>query len=214
MPHARGADSRRARGRRSKDFEAVAELRKPCGRRDNRSTSRRRTKEARGETETISRGAACAVSSPRQQSRGQSRREPETLRLRAIEPALTVDDINRSLTFYTDVLGFFVSDRFTDKSGVLLGAMLKGRRVRRKPVAGRLVERARSPEGQGLSLWFHTAQDVDALAKRITAAGGRLVEGPTARRMGRAKPDRRRPRRLPSEDLRAIVSGPLRCART
>ena len=39
-------------------------------------------------------------------------------------------------------------------------------------------------KGQGLSLWFHTAQDVDALAKRITAAGGRLVEGPTAEEWG------------------------------
>jgi Glyoxalase/Bleomycin resistance protein/Dioxygenase superfamily len=72
-----------------------------------------------------SRAARPARSARRGSKARPVRREPETLRLRAIEPALTVDDINRSLTFYTDVLGFFVSDRFTDKSGLLLGAMLK-----------------------------------------------------------------------------------------
>ena len=45
--------------------------------------------------------------------------------LRSIEPLLTVSDLQRSIKFYTEALGFFVSDRFTEKSGALQGVMLK-----------------------------------------------------------------------------------------
>jgi uncharacterized glyoxalase superfamily protein PhnB len=111
------------------------------------------------------------------------RREPETLRLRAIEPALTVNDINKSLKFYTDVLGFIVGDRHTDKSGVLRGAMLKAGACGIGLSQDDWSKGRDRQKGVGLSLWFQTAQDVDALAKRITAAGGR-VEGPTTEDWG------------------------------
>jgi uncharacterized glyoxalase superfamily protein PhnB len=105
------------------------------------------------------------------------------LRLRAIEPALTVDDINRSLIFYTDVLGFFVSDRFTDKSGVLQGVMLKAGACGLNLSQDDWSKGRDRRKGQGISLWLHTVQDVEALAKRITAAGGR-PEGPTREEWG------------------------------
>ena len=53
------------------------------------------------------------------------RQTPQTLRLRSIEPGFTVDDIERSVRYYTDVLGFIVGERWTDKSGKLTGARLK-----------------------------------------------------------------------------------------
>jgi len=79
--------------------------------------------------------AAAAVGSRKKKtsrSQGAAARQPdrrksktETLRLRSIEPLFTVSDLQKSLRFYTDVLGFIVSDRFTGENGVLQGVMLK-----------------------------------------------------------------------------------------
>src|SRR6267378_4164891 len=49
-----------------------------------------------------------------------ARRQPETLRLRSIAPSLTTTDLQRSIAFYRDVLGFIIGDEWRDK-GFLLG---------------------------------------------------------------------------------------------
>lgn len=112
------------------------------------------------------------------------RREPETLRLRAIEPALTVDDLERSLKYYTDILGFVLADRYTDKSGVVRGAMLKAGACGIGLSQDDFSKGRDRQKGQGMSLWLQTAQDIDAIAARITAAGERLVQGPTTEEWG------------------------------
>jgi uncharacterized glyoxalase superfamily protein PhnB len=112
------------------------------------------------------------------------RREPETLRLRAIEPSLTVDNIDQSLKYYTDVLGFIVGSRHTDKSGALRGVMLKAGGCGLGLSQDDFSKGRDRTKGLGMSLWFQTAQDIDALAARITAAGGRLVDGPTTQEWG------------------------------
>src|SRR2546425_5258436 len=48
------------------------------------------------------------------------RKTPETLRMRAAAPGLTVDDIEKSLAWYRDVLGFIVTQRW-DHDGKLAG---------------------------------------------------------------------------------------------
>src|SRR5438445_796550 len=53
------------------------------------------------------------------------KQNPETLRLRAFQPSLTVNELDRSIRFYTDVLGFIVGQRWNDDKGVLRGVMLK-----------------------------------------------------------------------------------------
>src|SRR4051812_4730128 len=60
-------------------------------------------------------------------SRGRDRRKnnPETLRLRALQPSFTVGDLQRSVHFYSDVLGFIVSQRWNGDDGALRGVMLK-----------------------------------------------------------------------------------------
>ena len=40
------------------------------------------------------------------------RKKPETLRLRNVEPGLTVNDLQRSLAWYRDVLGFMEGERW------------------------------------------------------------------------------------------------------
>src|SRR5438552_2978206 len=52
--------------------------------------------------------------------RERRRRERETLRLREFQPTFTVNDIERSVRFYTEVLGFIVIEQMSD------GAQLQG----------------------------------------------------------------------------------------
>jgi catechol 2,3-dioxygenase-like lactoylglutathione lyase family enzyme len=54
----------------------------------------------------------------------QERKQPETLRLRAVMPALTVNDIQVSIAWYRDVLGFVVVEEYP-RDGKLMGAQLR-----------------------------------------------------------------------------------------
>jgi len=106
------------------------------------------------------------------------RRQPhETLRLRSLEPSLTVDDLERSLRFYTDVLGFIVSDRWTE-GGVLRGVMLKAGVCELGLSQDDWAKGRNRKKGEAVRISCQTAQDIDALASRIKAGGGRLTEEP------------------------------------
>jgi catechol 2,3-dioxygenase-like lactoylglutathione lyase family enzyme len=109
--------------------------------------------------------------------RKQRRTDPETLRLRSIEPTLTVDDLDRSLRFYTEVLGFIVGERWTDK-GVLLGVMLKAGACEIGLSQDDWKKGRDRKKGEGMRLLLETVQDIDALAARIKKAGGELTEEP------------------------------------
>jgi predicted enzyme related to lactoylglutathione lyase len=106
------------------------------------------------------------------------RQNPATLRLRAFEPALTVDDLEKSMRFYTGILGFIVSDRWTDPKGVLRGVMLRAGAAGLGLSQDDWAKGRDRKKGEGLRLWCTTVQDIDDLAARIKAAGGRLTEGP------------------------------------
>src|SRR5437773_10319531 len=53
-------------------------------------------------------------------SRPPARRQPETLRLRNITPSFTATDLQRSITFYRDVLGFVIGEEWRE-NGELAG---------------------------------------------------------------------------------------------
>jgi catechol 2,3-dioxygenase-like lactoylglutathione lyase family enzyme len=108
------------------------------------------------------------------------RRKPESLRLRRVSPALTVDDIHRSLSFYQDVLGFVPKDRW-EEGGGLRGVELVAGNVTVMLLQDETRNRGVRPKGVGQRLWFRTAQDVEALAKRVRARGGRVEEGSESR---------------------------------
>ena len=57
------------------------------------------------------------------------RAEPETFRARGISAMLAVKDIQKSLAWYRDKLGFYVEQKF-ERSGKLTGAALKAGDVR------------------------------------------------------------------------------------
>lgn len=105
------------------------------------------------------------------------RRTPETLRLRAFSPGLTVSDLSRSLAFYGDVLGFVIADRWTD-GGVLRGVMLKAGASMLGLSQDDWAKGRDRKKGEGVRIWCETEQDVDALAARVRAAGFGLTEEP------------------------------------
>lgn len=112
------------------------------------------------------------------------RRKPETLRVRAIAPGITADDLARSTKFYTDVLGFLVSERWTDSRGALRGVMLKAGACEIGLSQDDWAKGRNRAKGVGMRLWCETGQDIDELAARIRAAGGKLSEEPTTQAWG------------------------------
>jgi catechol 2,3-dioxygenase-like lactoylglutathione lyase family enzyme len=108
------------------------------------------------------------------------RRQPETLRLRSITPTFTVNDIERSLAWYRDGLGFFVGERW-EEGGRLEGVMLKAGACELGLSQDDFSKGRERVKGVGFRLWCDTAQDVDAIAARLRSFGGNIVEPPGER---------------------------------
>jgi len=106
------------------------------------------------------------------------RRAPETLRLRVTTAGLTVDDIKASMAFYSDALGFIVSEYWTDEAGQLRGATLKAGACELFLSQDDWKKGRDRKKGDGVRIWCETTQDIDALAARIEAAGVTLSERP------------------------------------
>ena len=99
------------------------------------------------------------------------------LNLRSVGPSFTVNDVEKSLAWYRDVMGFEVAKRWED-GGKLLGVEL---------IAGPVLfmigqddwKKGKNREkGVGFRLYCDTDQDVDELAKGIKARGGTLAQEP------------------------------------
>jgi len=136
--------------------------------RPRRASSRKRsrpTKSAKG-------GSAAARTVDRR------KQKPETLRLRSVQPSLTVNDVERSIRFYTDALGFIVGARYPSEGGALRGASLKAGMCEIGLTQDDWAKGRDRKKGEGLRIWCQTTQDIDSLAARIKASGGRLTEEP------------------------------------
>jgi uncharacterized glyoxalase superfamily protein PhnB len=106
-----------------------------------------------------------------------ARRQPETLRLRSAGPSFTVNDLEKSLSFYRDVLGFTLKERW-EQDGVLHGVELVAGRVSFWLGQDDWKKGRDRVKGQGFRIYCGTAQDVDAIAARVKAAGLTLLEEP------------------------------------
>jgi len=105
-----------------------------------------------------------------------ARAQPETLRARRLSVSLTAGDLQTSLAWYRDVVGFIVEQRH-ERDGVLRAVSLKAGSVSvlLNQDDGALGVRTK---GAGFSLQFTTAQSVDELAAGIKKRGGTLVTEP------------------------------------
>lgn len=99
-----------------------------------------------------------------------ARAQPEGLRLRAMAPGLTVNDLDRSIRFYCDGLGFFLTDRW-EQDGKLLGVMLKAGTIEIGLSQDDFAKGRDRVKGVGMRFWVTTVQDLDMLAGRVRAAG-------------------------------------------
>lgn len=108
------------------------------------------------------------------------RQQPESLRLRSVTPTFTVNDIATSEAWYRDGLGFYVAERW-EEGGRLQGLMLKAGACEFGLSQDDFSKGRERRKGVGFRVWCSTTQDVDAIAARLKAFGGTIVEPPGER---------------------------------
>ena len=106
------------------------------------------------------------------------RQRPETLRLRQIMPSLTVGDIEASIRWYTDVLGWTLDERHEHEGRVMAASVKAGAASIVLAQDDRAQGRERD-KGVGFRIYCSTVQDVDQLAADVRARGGTLASEPT-----------------------------------
>ena len=101
---------------------------------------------------------------------------------RALSASLTANDIQASLAWYRDVVGFTV-DRNFEREGKLFAVRLTAGEVRILLTQddGKRGDRVK---GEGFSLMITTAQNIDALAAAIKQRGATLDSEPETNRFG------------------------------
>lgn len=106
-------------------------------------------------------------------SRGREERrrtEPESLRLRSMTPSLTADDVETSLRFYTEGLGFTVEERW-EEDGTLQGVMLIAGDCRLGLSQDDWAQGRDRTKGVGFRIWAETTQDLETLGARLREHG-------------------------------------------
>jgi len=121
------------------------------------------------------------------------RRQPETLRICSVAPSFTVNDIEKSVAWYRDVLGFIVKERW-EREGKLAGVELAAGGVSFMFSQDDWKKGRNRAKGEGFRVYCTTVQDVDRLAERIKIGGGTLLQEPRdqpwgARDLAVADPD-------------------------
>jgi uncharacterized glyoxalase superfamily protein PhnB len=103
---------------------------------------------------------------------------PESFRGRSLSASLTVKNLEASLAWYRNVLGFTI-DQKHEREGVLRAVSLKAGNVRILLGQDDGAKGLDRPKGEGFSLMITTAQDIDEIAKAIKHRGGVLDTEPT-----------------------------------
>ena len=103
---------------------------------------------------------------------------PEPLSALSLSAALTVADLEKSVAWYRDVLGFSI-DRKHEREGKLVAVSLRAGEVRLLLGQDDGAKGADRVKGEGFSLQITTDQNVDELAARIKDHGVSLDLEPT-----------------------------------
>jgi uncharacterized glyoxalase superfamily protein PhnB len=101
----------------------------------------------------------------------------EMLRGRTLSVSLTVKDLQKSMAWYCDVVGFVVDRKF-EREGKLRGVALKAGDVRISINQDDGAKGWDRIKGEGFSLRISTDQSVDEIADRIKKLGGTLDSEP------------------------------------
>jgi len=104
-------------------------------------------------------------------------KQPESFRARALSMSLTVKDVRASVAWYRDTVGFTVDQEY-ERDGKLRGVAMKAGDIRFLLNQDDGAKGWDRTKGEGFSFQFITAQDIDAVAKRIKDHGGTLESDP------------------------------------
>ena len=96
----------------------------------------------------------------------------------ALAASLTVRDLQQSLAWYRDSLGFAV-DRNHEREGKLIAVSLRAGEVRLLITQDDGTKGLERVKGDGFSLQITTDQNIDEIANRIKEHGGMLDLEPT-----------------------------------
>jgi len=105
------------------------------------------------------------------------RTDQELLRCRTLSASLTVKDLQKSLRWYLDVVGFTI-ERKIERDGKLRGVALKAGDVQLTINQDDGAKGWERVKGEGFSLRMTTDQSVDEIANRIKEHGGTLDSEP------------------------------------
>lgn len=100
----------------------------------------------------------------------------ETLQISAIVPNFTVDDLQKSISFY-EGLGFTVDERW-EENGTLLGVMLRAGKSQIGLSQDDWKKGRDRKKGIGVRVSISTTQNVDEIAARAKGAGIQLKSEP------------------------------------
>ena len=105
--------------------------------------------------------------------------------LRDASPSFTVNDVDKSITFYRDVLGFKVEQEWKE-NGKVRGVSFRAGKVTLMIGQDDWKKGRDRMKGQGFRMYFETAteKEVDALAQGIAKRGGTLESLPENRPWG------------------------------
>ena len=106
------------------------------------------------------------------------RAQPESFRGRGLSVSLSCDDLQKSLAWYRDVMGFHAAQEFPGPDGALRAVRLVAGDVRLMIGQDDGAKGGNRKKGVGFSLHITTAQDIDELAARIKESGGELEDEP------------------------------------
>jgi uncharacterized glyoxalase superfamily protein PhnB len=99
------------------------------------------------------------------------------LTMREASPGFTANDLEKSLAWYRDVVGFVVEERW-ERDGKLAGVSLRAGDITFMLGQDDWKKGRDRKKGEGFRIYCTTSQDVDALAKGIVARGGTLDQEP------------------------------------